>query len=316
VTLDAVRAGRRPGRRASVPDGRRARLLALLAERAAARGTPVSAADACEVAVAAAGMDGGWLSVLSDPARRALVHATSRQAAELDELQFTLGEGPCVDAFESGSPVLVADLGAPGWGERWPGFTMTGAKAEAAAVFVFPLAMGAIRLGVLGLYRKTAGSLSAGALADVLVCADIALQLLLNSRAGFGGAGSAGTGVDGNVVDGNVVDGNGVDGNGFDGTGVDGNGVDGTGVDGNGFDGNGFDGNGVDRLIDGWSDDHAGVYQATGMVSAQRGVGLEQALALLRAHAFSHDRTLHEVAAAVVARRLRLDSDEAGEPAG
>jgi hypothetical protein len=301
VTLDAVRAGRRPGRRASVPDGRRARLLALLAERAAARGTPVSAADACEVAVAAAGMDGGWLSVLSDPARRALVHATSRQAAELDELQFTLGEGPCVDAFESGSPVLVADLGAPGWGERWPGFTMTGAKAEAAAVFVFPLAMGAIRLGVLGLYRKTAGSLSAGALADVLVCADIALQLLLNSRAGFGGAGSAGTGVDGNGVDGN---------------GADGNGFDGTGVDGNGFDGNGFDGNGVDRLIDGWSDDHAGVYQATGMVSAQRGVGLEQALALLRAHAFSHDRTLHEVAAAVVARRLRLDSDEAGEPAG
>jgi hypothetical protein len=271
VTPEAVRAGRRPGWRTSVPDGRRARLLALFAERAAARGSPVSAADACEVAAAAAGMDGGWLSVLSDPARRALVHATSRRAAELDELQFTLGEGPCVDAFESGSPVLVADLGAAGWGERWPGFTMTGAKAEAAAVFVFPLAMGAIRLGVLGLYRKTAGSLSTGALADVLVCADIALQLLLHSRAG---------------------------------------------LDGTGLDGAGFDGTGASRLVDGWSDDHAGVYQATGMVSAQRGVGLEQALALLRAYAFGHDETLHEVAAAVVGRRLRLDSDEAGEPAG
>ena len=41
-----------------------------------------------------------------------------------------------------------------------------------------------------------------------------------------------------------------------------------------------------------------------------------EALALLRAHAFAYDLTLDEVAAAVVTRRLRLDPDEAGEPAG
>ena len=132
--------------------------------------------------------------------------------------------------------------------------------AGAAAVFAFPLVMGAIRVGVLGLYRKTAGSLSPGALADVLVCVDAALLLVLNSRAGTDG-------------------------------------------------GDGWPG-------DGWSDDHSQVYQAMGMVSAQRVVGLEEALALLRAHAFAHDLTLDEVAAAVVTRRLRLDPDEAGEPAG
>ena len=132
--------------------------------------------------------------------------------------------------------------------------------AGAAAVFAFPLVQGAIRVGVLGLYRETPGSLSPGALADVLVCADAALLLLLNSRAGTDGSGD-----------------------------------------------------GWPR--DGWSDDHAQVYQATGMVSAQRGVGLEEALALLRAYAFAHDLTLDEVAAAVVARRLRLDPDETGEPA-
>ena len=59
---------------------------------------------------------------------------------------------------------------------------------------------------------------------------------------------------------------------------------------------------------DGWPAHHARVYQATGMVSAQRGVGLEASLALLRAYAFAHDQALGEVAAAVVARRLRLDS--------
>ena len=78
----------------------------------------------------------------------------------------------------------MPELGAAGWQVRWPGFAVAGAQAGAAAVFAFPLAQGAIRVGVLGLYRDTAGPLSPGALADVLVCADAALQLVLNSRAG------------------------------------------------------------------------------------------------------------------------------------
>jgi hypothetical protein len=236
-----------------VTDGRRARLWGLVAESAGTRRTIVSAADACEVAAAVAGVDGGWLSVMSDPARRALVHATGPHAAELDELQFTVGEGPCVDAFSSGRPVLVPDLAAASWRERWPGFTVAGGLTRAAAVFAFPLVQGAIRIGVLGLYRETPGSLTPDALADVLVCADAALMLLLSSRAGADGDG------------------------------------------------------GPSPLEDGWSNDHAQVYQATGMVSAQRGVGLEVALAVLRAHAFAQDLTLDQVAAAVVTRELRLD---------
>jgi GAF domain len=233
----------------------------LVGERARARGDVVSAGDACAVAAAVGGVDGAWLSVMSDPARRALVHATGGRAAGLDELQFMLGEGPCVDAFTSGAPVLVADLGAAACRVRWPGFAVAAVQAGAGAVFAFPLALGAIRVGVLGLYRAGPGSLSPRGLADVLVCADLALLMLLNSRAGAAAEGDG-------------------------------------------------------RAYDGWSDDHAGVYQATGMVSVQRGVGLEEALALLRAIAFAHDRALGEVAAAVVARRLRLDPNGGGEPAG
>jgi hypothetical protein len=137
-----------------------------------------------------------------------------------------------------------------------------------------PAGAGAIRVGVLGLYREAPGSLSPGALSDVLVCADTVLQLLLNSRAGADGNG-----------DGRAHDGDG--------------------------DGRAHDG----WALDGWPDGHAQVYQATGMVSAQRGVGLEDALALLRAYAFAHDRALHEVASEVVDRRLRLDLDGTGDPA-
>jgi len=50
------------------------------------------------------------------------------------------------------------------------------------------------------------------------------------------------------------------------------------------------------------------VYQATGMIVGQLSVGLEQAMSLLRARAFASGRPMHELAADVVARRLRFDS--------
>lgn len=53
------------------------------------------------------------------------------------------------------------------------------------------------------------------------------------------------------------------------------------------------------------------VHQATGMVLAQLGVDAETAFARLRAHAFAHGRRLGDVAADVIARRLRFDPDAA-----
>lgn len=49
------------------------------------------------------------------------------------------------------------------------------------------------------------------------------------------------------------------------------------------------------------------VHQATGMISVQLGVSLSDALLRLRAYAYADDRPLNEVAADVVARRLRLE---------
>src|ERR1700752_4740447 len=116
-------------------DGRRARIWGLVAARAGTRGAVVSAIDACEVAAAVSGADGAWLTAMSDPGRRVLVHATGPLAAELEELQFTVGGGPCGDGFTAGMPVLVPDLRAGGWRARWPGFTVAGGQAGASAVF-------------------------------------------------------------------------------------------------------------------------------------------------------------------------------------
>jgi AmiR/NasT family two-component response regulator len=51
------------------------------------------------------------------------------------------------------------------------------------------------------------------------------------------------------------------------------------------------------------------VYQAQGMVQAQLGIDLPEAMVRLRAYAYAQDRRVSEVAQDIVARRLVLESD-------
>jgi hypothetical protein len=106
------------------------------------------------------------------------VAVTDGAALELEDLQFTLGEGPCVDASQTGRPVLQPDLAATA-PERWPAFAGGALAAGIAAVFALPLRVGAIRVGVLDLYRATPGALTAEQLREALAFADAATLLLL-----------------------------------------------------------------------------------------------------------------------------------------
>jgi hypothetical protein len=105
--------------------------------------------------------------------------ATDGRARQLEELQFALGEGPCVEASGSGHPVLQQDLAAAG-SPRWPRFGAAALEAGVAAIFAFPLRVGAIRVGVLDLYRDTPGPLSAPDLADALAFTDAATVVVLD----------------------------------------------------------------------------------------------------------------------------------------
>jgi hypothetical protein len=64
---------------------------------------------------------------------------------------------------------------------RWPGFTAAARRLGAGAVFAFPLTVGAIQAGVLGLYRGSPGSLPDRQLGDLLILADAATVILLGS---------------------------------------------------------------------------------------------------------------------------------------
>ena len=176
TALTARMAGSRPGR-----------VWGLVASQAAGRGGRVSAADVCAAAVAAVEVTGAWLSAARGAEAGHLMRVTDEVSEQLAELHLTLGEGPCLDAAASGGPVLASDLAGGESGRRWPVFALAARQAGAAAIFAFPLRIGAIRAGVLGLYRERPGPLTAFQLGDALIFADTATLLLLDAQDQAGG---------------------------------------------------------------------------------------------------------------------------------
>ena len=126
-------------------------------------------------------VSGVGIALMTDDGPAGTVAASDGGALQLEELQFTLGQGPCVDASRTGRPVLTPEL-ADAY-RRWPQFAAGADAAGLRAVFAFPLQVGGIRLGVLDLCRDTAGELSRSELADALLYADAATQLLLDLQA-------------------------------------------------------------------------------------------------------------------------------------
>ncbi|PPK65099.1 GAF and ANTAR domain-containing protein [Actinokineospora auranticolor] len=156
------------------------RLRTLLTARRADQSASVVSL-VCELCVAELSISGAGATVVSHlpgdesaGMERGLVYATNPVSAGLEDLQLTVNEGPCLDAFASGGPVLVADLAAEG--ARWPAFTPAACELGAAAVFSFPLQVGVVRLGSLDLYRDETGPLGRVEMADALVLADLATQ--------------------------------------------------------------------------------------------------------------------------------------------
>jgi hypothetical protein len=127
-------------------------------------------------------VSGVGLALMTDEGPAGTVAGSDDGARQLEELQFTLGQGPCVDASRTGRPVLAPDLAGTA-SRNWPQFAAAADAAGLRAVFAFPLQVGGIRLGVLDLYRDTTGELSGEELADALSFADAATQLLLDLQA-------------------------------------------------------------------------------------------------------------------------------------
>lgn len=127
-------------------------------------------------------MTGAGIMLVSDDVGRGSVCATDAVSALIEDLQFQLGEGPCVDAYHDDHPILEPDLADPAHA-RWPAFTAPAVEAGVRAIFGFPLHIGHVRLGVLDLYRDRPGAMTDDQHADALAMADIAVRAVLVMQA-------------------------------------------------------------------------------------------------------------------------------------
>jgi hypothetical protein len=128
------------------------------------------------------GVTGAGISMVTATGHHGVVCATDDVSAKIEDLQLTLGEGPCVDSVRDGTAVLIPDLTAPGdlSTERWPAFIEGAGAAGVSAVFAFPLRIGAINIGVMDLYRDQPGDLEIDELPAALMAADAAADALLH----------------------------------------------------------------------------------------------------------------------------------------
>jgi hypothetical protein len=222
------------------------RVLAALS----AGGDGWSSARLCRACPPIVGVNGAGVMLMSGDIPRGSLCSTDEVSQLIEELQYTLGEGPCVDAYQQDKVVAEPDLAGPVT-RRWPAFTPPAVQAGVRAVFGFPLRVGTVRLGALNLYRDWPGPLTGDQHADALVVADVAARWVLEAQAGAPPGTVAGE-------------------------------------------------------LEAGADFHFAVHNAAGMVSAQEGISVTEALIRLRAYAFSSDRLLADVAEDVIARRLRL----------
>lgn len=205
----------------------------------------------CQACADTLPVSGVGMALMTDGGHKGAIAATDGPARLMEDLQFTLGEGPCIEASREGRPVLQPDLARTGTA-RWPVFGPAVLEAGIAAIFALPLQVGWIRLGVLDIYRDTAGNLDNEELAQALAFADAAVVILVHLQSQVAA------------------------------------------------------GEGMHPQLTETSGNRPEIHQATGMISVQALVGLTEAFLLLRAHSFSAERSILDVARDVVARRLRF----------
>ena len=96
-----------------------------------------------------------------------------------DELQFTFGEGPCLDSIALRAPVLVSDLADADNG-RWPAYAPAMLAHQVRGIFAIPVMVAGEYVGALDLFRAQPGELPGDYLAGAVLAAELAGAPLLD----------------------------------------------------------------------------------------------------------------------------------------
>jgi hypothetical protein len=107
--------------------------------------------------------------------------AASNETTRLLELfQLQWADGPCLDAFRTGEPVVNADLSAAG--DRWPRFAPYASAGGFRSVHAFPLRLRDDVIGAMGVFGNRPAALDEADVRIVQALADVAAIGLLQER--------------------------------------------------------------------------------------------------------------------------------------
>lgn len=124
-------------------------------------------------------IDAAAISLVFDGASSGTLGSSGAPARTYDELQFTLGEGPCLDSVSGRIPVLVADLADPDEA-RWPIYGPALLSHRIRGVFAMPVLVAGEHVGALDLFRAQPGRLAEDHLTGAIVAAELAGARLLD----------------------------------------------------------------------------------------------------------------------------------------
>ena len=136
----------------------------------------------CVACAEALSVTGTGIILMAGNDQRTSLGASDEVEGVIEEAQFTLGEGPCVDAARLAVPVHAPDLAGPGH-TRWPTFSARAVDAGVAAIFALPLHVGPARIGAMNLYCVRPGPLSQSQLTTALAMADLVAHAILDLQA-------------------------------------------------------------------------------------------------------------------------------------
>ena len=125
------------------------------------------------------GMDAAAISLVFAGAASGTLGSSGAGARAYDELQFTFGEGPCLDSVARRAPVLIADL-ANGNDGRWPAYGPAMLDYKIRGIFAIPVVVAGEFVGALDLFRAKPGELHVDDLAGAVVAAELAGMPLLD----------------------------------------------------------------------------------------------------------------------------------------
>ena len=127
----------------------------------------------CQACVTLLDVDAAAISLVFDGANTGTLGSSGPSARIYDELQFTLGEGPCLDSVARRALVLVDDLDDPN-DARWPAYGPAMLAHQIRGVYAMPVLVAGEYVGALDLFCAEPGPLGTEQLAGGVAAAELA----------------------------------------------------------------------------------------------------------------------------------------------